>query len=63
LIEKHFTEEGGDMYTLFIDIMENLQKSGFFPKGVDLSEVREMLVSGTGLDLSTLVNYGNQEKE
>lgn len=62
LIEKNFIEEGGDMYTLYVDILEIMQKSGFFPKGVDLSEVKEILKNGTGLDLNSLVNYGNQEK-
>jgi len=62
LMDKDFNENGGDMYTLYVDILENMQKSGFFPKGVDLSEVKEILKNGTGLDLSSLVNYGNQEK-
>ncbi len=62
LMDKDFNENGGDMYTLYVDILENMQKSGFFPKGVDLSEIREVLKNGTGLDLNSLVNYGNQEK-
>jgi hypothetical protein len=60
VMEKEFNE-GSDLYALYVEIMEKLQKSGFFPKGVDLSKVKEKLTEGADLNLDSLETSGNQE--
>lgn len=62
LMEKEF-EAGSDLYTLYVDIMEKLQNAGFFPKGVDLSPIREKLSTGMDLDLDSLENSGKEESQ
>ncbi len=41
-IEKAF-EEGTDLMTLYLDILDVLKASGFLPKALDLAKIREQM--------------------
>lgn len=63
MIEKHFAEEGGDMFSLYVDIMERLQVAGFFPRKLDLTKVREQLAGAMEKGIDTLETTGSEESQ
>lgn len=38
---EKYLDEGGDTIALYMDIMEQLQKSGFLPRKLNLKKIRE----------------------
>lgn len=61
-IEKHFTQEGGDLVTLFVTIMEKLQEAGFLPRGIDLAPVKAQISNPESLKktVDSLVKNGSE---
>jgi hypothetical protein len=61
MIDTYIAEKDTDMYALYMDVMEALQKAGFFMKKVPIQSMRDRMEQGVQESISSLEQSGEKE--